>query len=121
LSYGQRWLLAFEAYLAQDALVVVADELVNGLHHQSIQTGLQHIGERQAFLTSQNPLLLDDLTLESPEQVARSFVRCAVVEHEGKEKWEWRNLTEQEAQSVFEAHEVGIQQVSETLETRGLW
>ena len=54
--------------------MVIADELVNGLHHSWIEECIQAIGDRQTFLTSQNPLLLDYLSFASPEDVKRTSV-----------------------------------------------
>ncbi|MEO5726874.1 MAG: AAA family ATPase, partial [Byssovorax sp.] len=71
LSYGQKRLLAFLYYLDANPAFVVADELVNGMHHDWIRASLDEIGKRQAFLTSQNPLLLDYLPLESVEQIQK--------------------------------------------------
>jgi ABC-type molybdenum transport system ATPase subunit/photorepair protein PhrA len=76
LSYGQKRLLTFFYYLASNPRFVVADELVNGLHYHWIAASVEAIGERQAFLTSQNPLLFDYLPLTSPEEVRSSFVLC---------------------------------------------
>src|SRR5690606_32028746 len=74
LSYGQKRLLSFYYYLACSPACVVADELVNGMHHEWIEACLNDLGERQAFLTSQNPLLLDYLGFESVDEVRSSFV-----------------------------------------------
>ncbi|HYO58775.1 AAA family ATPase, partial [Archangium sp.] len=68
LSFGQKRLLAFHYYLDCHPDIIIADELVNGLHHHWIENCLDAIGDRQAFLTSQNPLLLDYLHFESAEQ-----------------------------------------------------
>lgn len=121
LSYGQKRLVAFYFYLASRTQIVIADELVNGLHHRWIDACLAEIGQRQAFLTSQNPLLLDYLSFDDAASVQASFVRCDSSLVDGREHWTWRNLTEEEAQNVFAAYEVGIQQVSEILLVRGLW
>jgi hypothetical protein len=52
---------------------------VNGLHHRRIATSIEAIGQRQAFLTSQNPLLLDYIPIASADEVRRSFVLCVTV------------------------------------------
>ena len=78
LSYGQKRLLAFYYYLAASPLTVIADELVDGLHHLWIDAAITAIGDRQAFLASQNPLLLDHLEFDSAEQVASTFVTCRI-------------------------------------------
>jgi energy-coupling factor transporter ATP-binding protein EcfA2 len=121
LSYGQKRLLAFYYYLASNLGCVVADELVNGMHHEWIEACLEDLGERQAFLTSQNPLLLDYLSFESAKEVRDSFVLCRTELHEGREQMVWENMTEEDADGFFKAYRVAIQHVSELLRTRGLW
>jgi energy-coupling factor transporter ATP-binding protein EcfA2 len=121
LSYGQKRLLSFLYYVACNDACVVADELVNGLHHAWIEVCLDAIGERQAFLTSQNPLLLDFLPPTSPEEAERRFIRCVLEELEGRDVMVWRNLTREEAAEFCEEYAVGVQQVSELLRVQGLW
>jgi energy-coupling factor transporter ATP-binding protein EcfA2 len=121
LSYGQKRLLTFFYYLACNPAIVIADELVNGLHHRWITASIEALGERQAFLTSQNPLLLDYLPITSTEQVKKSFVLCRGEPQEGKPGWLWANMTEDDAKELFSAYEVGVEHVSEILQSRGLW
>lgn len=121
LSYGQKRLLAFYYYLASNVDCVVADELVNGMHHEWIEACLEDLGGRQAFLTSQNPLLLDYLSFESAEEVHSSFVLCRTEFQEGREQMVWENMTAEDAEGFFKAYQVAIQHVSELLRTRGLW
>lgn len=118
LSFGQKRLLSFLYYL-ESVEVVVADELVNGFHHQWVTDAVEQIRKKgQAFLTSQNPLLLDSLSFESAEDVQRAFILCEKSETGG---WSWKNLSADEAGWFFKAYSVGIQQVGELLKTRGLW
>jgi len=121
LSYGQKRLLTFFYYLASNPDFVIADELVNGLHHRWIAASVEAIGQRQAFLTSQNPLLFDYLPLASPEEVRSSFVLCRSEPRDGRPGWAWENMSEEDAAELFAAHEVGIEHVSEILQSRGLW
>jgi energy-coupling factor transporter ATP-binding protein EcfA2 len=121
LSYGQKRLLAFYYYLASNPDCVVADELVNGMHHEWIEACLEELAQRQAFLTSQNPLLLDYLSFESAEEVRSSFVLCRTELQEGREQMVWENMTASDAEGFFNAYQVAIQHVSELLRTRGLW
>jgi energy-coupling factor transporter ATP-binding protein EcfA2 len=121
LSYGQKRLLAFYYYLASNPECVVADELVNGMHHEWIEACLEDIEDRQAFLTSQNPLLLDYLSFESAEEVRSSFVLCRTELHDGREQMVWENMTAEDSEGFFKAYKVAIQHVSELLRTRGLW
>lgn len=121
LSYGEQRLLSF--FAAADACpdILVVDELVNGLHHEWIKACLEEIGPRQAFLTSQNPLLLDYLEFSDAEEVARSFIFCERVRTERGTELSWRNPTMEEAQEFFSAYETGIQRVSDILITKGFW
>lgn len=123
LSYGQKRLLAFLYYLEANPDIIVADELVNGMHYEWIEACLRKIEGRQAFLTSQNPLLLDFLPFASAEQVQRSFIQCTRRKScdRGGTRIDWRNLSAEDARSFYGAYEVGIQQVGEILRTRGLW
>ncbi|WP_438013724.1 AAA family ATPase [Sorangium sp. So ce315] len=121
LSYGQKRLLAFLYYLDANPSFVIADELVNGLHHAWIEECMNAIGDRQAFLTSQNPLLLDYLSFESAEQVKESFILCRNQVDGDRERMIWRNMTDDEADMFYRAYQVGIEHVGEILRTRGLW
>jgi hypothetical protein len=121
LSYGQKRLLSFHYYLACNPNRVVADELVNGMHHEWIEACLEDLGERQSFLTSQNPLLLDYLGFDSAEEVRSSFVLCRSEAQGERDQLRWENMTAEDAEGFFSAYQVGIQHVSEILRTRGLW
>lgn len=121
LSYGQKRLLTFYYYLACNSDIVIADELVNGLHHRWITASIEAIGQRQAFLTSQNPLLLDYIPITSAEEVRRSFVLCRGEPREGRPGWIWENMSEEDARELYSAYEVGVEHVSEILQSRGLW
>ena len=121
LSYGQKRLLAFFAHADASRDLIIADELVNGLHHEWISACLDEIGERQAFLTSQNPLLLDFLRFDSVEQVRHTFILCERASNDAGAQLIWRNPTEDEAESFFLAYQTGIQRVSDILLTKGLW
>ncbi|QRK11086.1 AAA family ATPase [Archangium violaceum] len=121
LSYGQKRLLAFFAHADASRDLIIADELVNGLHHEWISACLDEIGERQAFLTSQNPLLLDFLRFDSVDEVRRTFILCERASGEAGAQLIWRNPTHEEAESFFLAYQTGIQRVSDILLTKGLW
>jgi energy-coupling factor transporter ATP-binding protein EcfA2 len=119
LSYGQKRMLAFMVYLATTESVAIADELVNGLHHHWIRACIEAMDQRQVFLTSQNPLLLDYLTFESPEEVRSKFILCRWdkdTEHMG-----WENMSQEAAEDFFASYKVGFQQVGELLQSKGLW
>lgn len=119
LSYGQKRVLAFLFYLARVRGPVVADEIVNGMHHDWVEICVQMIREKgqQAFLTSQNPLLLDELEFEDADAVRRTFIIAEVEDGQ----FRWRQLDEDEARRFFLAYETGIQHVGEVLLTEGLW
>jgi hypothetical protein len=121
LSYGQKRLLSFLYYVACNDAFIIADELVNGLHHAWIEVCLDAIGERQAFLTSQNPILLDFLPPASPEEAERRFIRCVPEEREGRDVMVWRNLTPDEAKELCANYAAGVQQLSDLLRIQGLW
>lgn len=121
-SWGQQRLVAFALYLANNKSFVIADELVNGMHHEWIELCLREIGDRQCFITSQNPILVDFVELRSAEQIQRSFTLCSVVEHKpGRTARAWRNMTESEAQTLYEARSVGLQSTSEIMRFHGWW
>lgn len=122
LSYGQKRLLSLIHYIACNQDFIVADELVNGLHHEWIQYCLEECKTRQVFITSQNPLLFDYLSFESPEEIQRQFVLCShVALKEGRPKMRWDQMSDQKARDFFGAYERGIQYISEILQTEGLW
>lgn len=123
LSYGEKRLLAFFALSDATKHIMIVDELVNGLHHEWIKACLDEIGTRQAFLTSQNPLLLDYLEFESAEDVQRGFVLCERIRSADKAFAEliWRNPTQAEAAEFFAAYETGVQRVSDILISKGFW
>ena len=121
LSHGQKRMFGFLWYLACSEQVAIADELSNGMHYAMAQAALEAIGERQAFLAIQDPMLLDPLTFDSAEEVALSFVSCSTVQDGGRERWRWASFTEDQARTFFDAYEVGIQHVSRILHTWELW
>lgn len=123
LSFGQKRLFAFLWYLAVRAhLPVVVDELLNGLHHEWIEICFERLQDRQSFLATQHPWLLDHIPIESAEAVRTTFVRCSIeADPSGREQMVWRNFDEEEADRFFVAYQTGIQHVSEILRTEGLW
>jgi len=121
LSYGQKRLLAFYYYLAASPMTVIADELVDGLHHLWIDAAIEAIGDRQAFLASQNPLLLDHLELDSAEQVASTFITCRTERIGDDKRMSWSNMSTYDAERFFRAYQVDVKHVSEILLSKGLW
>lgn len=121
LSYGQKRLLTFFYYLACNQHVVVADELVNGLHYAWIAECIRAMGDRQVFVTSQNPILLDHLTFDSVDDVRHTFITCQAKDEGVRDRITWGNMSKKNAEAFFRAYKVGIQHVGEILRTKGLW
>ncbi|HYH96594.1 AAA family ATPase [Hyalangium sp.] len=121
LSYGQKRMLAFLYYLATVPSVAVVDELVNGLHHRWIRACIEALGQRQVFLTSQNPLLLDCLPFDSSEQVRSTFILCRWDGEGAQARMAWENMSQEAAEDFFDSYKVGFQQVGELLQAKGLW
>jgi hypothetical protein len=123
LSFGQKRLFSFLWYLAvRGELPVVADELLNGLHYEWIEICFDRLQDRQSFLATQHPLLLDHIPIESAEAVRTTFLRCSTeLGPDGREQMVWRNFNEEEAERFFVAYQTGIQHVSEVLRSEGLW
>lgn len=118
LSFGQKRMLTFLWYAAANEHgPIIVDELANGLHHAWIQKCFEVIGDRQAFLSTQNPLILDFLDFTSAEHTARSMVRCEV----GERGWRWGNLNAEEAERLYRACQANFMHVSEILRSEGLW
>lgn len=121
LSFGQRRLFAFLYYAAIHDDVIVADELTNGLHHAMIRLCLDVIGDRQAFLATQNPLLLDNLAFNNAEEVRRTFILCSTEREGVRERMVWRNMSTDEAENFYRDYKVGISHVNDILRSWGLW
>jgi len=121
LSYGQKRLLAFYYYLANNDAFVIADELVNGLHHRWIEACMKAIGERQAFLTSQNPLLFEYVEFDSIKQVEDRFITCKSVLTNDVEELVWQNMPRDDAERFYRGYEADIEGIGDILINRGLW
>lgn len=119
LGYGQKRLLAFLHYLAHARAVAVADELAHALHPRQLRACAERLAPRQSFLTSQSPLLLEQLAFESPEQVRATFVLCRREESTGLLVWE--DMAPDAATRFFEAWRAAPQRVGELLQAQGLW
>jgi energy-coupling factor transporter ATP-binding protein EcfA2 len=118
LSYGEKRLLSFLWHLACNPSVIIADELVNGFHHEWIERCVELIGERQAFLASQNPLLLDCLPLESEADVLGCFITCR---RNADGQMSWTNLSAEEAADFYRSYERQTRYTHEILRSKGLW
>ncbi len=118
LRYGQKRLLSFLYYAEANPGTIIADELVNGMHHEWIEACMDKIANRQSFLSSQNPLLLDYLEFESREHAQKSFILCDLT---ADRQMVWRNMSDEESRSFYAAYEAGVQHVGSILRTKGLW
>jgi energy-coupling factor transporter ATP-binding protein EcfA2 len=124
LSYGERRLVSLSWYLAANPSAVCLDEPVNGLHHAWLDWLMGEIERRpQAFVATQNPLLLDYVNFTSEEQIRDGIILCSrEVEGPGaRTRLRWRHPTDVEASKMFDAVAAGIQYVSEILIMQGLW
>ncbi len=121
LSYGQKRLIAYFYYRAATRSFIIADELVNGLHHSWIKACMDAIGERQAFLTSQNPLLFEYVEFDSIEQVVSRFITCKSELVDGAEQLVWQNMPRDDAERFYRGYEAEIESIGDILINRGLW
>lgn len=118
LSFGEKRLFALLHLFDAQESIILADELVNGLHHEWIQHCIDLAETRQSFLSSQNPLLFDFMHFSSPQDAADRFIECTLDE---AGRFLWRNMSLEDASEFYEVYESGIQHVSEILRTRGYW
>jgi hypothetical protein len=109
-------LLSF-LYYRTVSTVVVADELVDGLHFDWISACIEEASEVQKFFASQNPLLVDHMGFKTKASVVSRFIRCTLEDSE----MIWANFSEREAENFFVAYKTGIGGVSEVLRQKGLW
>lgn len=121
LSFGEQRLFAYHYYLACSPQVVIADELTNGMHHQMVRSCIEAIGQRQAFLATQNPLLLDHLEFTSLESVQESFTLCSRALIDGEERMTFRQMSDEEAREFFGHYGAEQEHINEILRCLGLW
>ena len=121
LSFGQKRMFALLYYLELNPDVAIVDEPTNGLHHARIERCMEELGSRQSFVATQNPLWLDYLAFESPEEVRDTFILCRAEPAEEGSVWRWSGMSDDGAQRFFSAYEAGVQFVSEILVAKGLW
>ncbi|PRQ01327.1 ATP-binding protein [Enhygromyxa salina] len=121
LSFGEKRLLAVLIKLYAYPSTIIVDELANGMHHSWIERILELIEDlgTQAFLTSQNPLLLDCLPLSRETfGTNHNLVICELTD---SGEMIWRNLSETETEEFFKSLDVGLQHISEIMRNKGLW
>ncbi len=107
LGHGQKRLLSFLYYLDVNEDFAVADELPNSLHPRHVEACLRELGERQSFLTSQSPLLLEHVSWGSTADVRASLILCGPGLREGREWLVWSNPSGELAEQLFEAQRAG--------------
>ena len=118
LSYGQKRLLALLYYLEANPDLIVADELVNGMHQSWLTTIMTEITERQAFLSCANPHLLEHITYGSVAALQDGIILCGSDEHH---RTTWRNLGPEQAQAAFDSYDAGAQRIADCLPEMRLW
>jgi energy-coupling factor transporter ATP-binding protein EcfA2 len=122
LSYGEKRLLAFLYYLDVNGDFAVADELASGLHPRWAEACLAELGKRQAFLSSQNPLLFERLSFGSAADVRTSIIHCATGPRDEGHRLVWSQPTSETATRIFEALRADKPpSLTELLRAHGLW
>ncbi len=123
LSFGQKRLFSFAWYLACNLDIVVADELVNGLHAEWIDWCMETLRDRQSFLTSQNPILIDALPFASREELQRGIILCeSHPAEDNTNQLSWRQLDDREADLITRALEQSrLDLLSDLLHALDLW
>ena len=121
LSFGEKRLLTFLIKLYAYPHIIIVDELANGMHHAWIERCIELMEDlgTQAFLSSQNPLLLDCLPLT--RETYGTDHALVICEFSDTGEMIWRNLSEAETTDFFKSLDVGIQHVSEIMRSKGLW
>jgi len=121
LGYGQKRLLSFLYALDVNEDFIIADELANGLHPSKVEVCLRGLGDRQAFFTSQNPLVFEHVPLGSAEEARRSLILCATGLQAGRQRVLWSNPAPEAAERLQDAWHRGTASLAEVLRAQGLW
>jgi hypothetical protein len=121
LGHGQKRLLSFLYYLDVNEDFVIADELANGLHPRLVEACLREVGERQSFLTSQSPLVFEQLRPGSAEELRASLHLCGIERVDGHEQLCWSNPTEEMSRKLFREYQEGSGSLGTLLRAHGLW
>lgn len=114
LGHGQKRLLSFLYYLDVHEDFVIADELANGLHPRWVEACMRELGAKQAFLTSQNPLLFEHAAFGSAAEVRASLLLCEDI---GR----WSQPSAEVAERLFAEHQLRTRPLGELLRAHGLW
>lgn len=121
LGHGQKRLLSFLYYLDVNEDFAIADELASGLHPRWIEACVRELGERQAFLTSQNPLLFEYAPLWSTTGARAALILCAVELRDGRERRVWAHPAAEVAERLAGACRARAGSTGELLRAHGLW
>jgi energy-coupling factor transporter ATP-binding protein EcfA2 len=121
LGHGQKRLLSLLYYLDVNEDFVLADELANGLHPRWVEAVVRELHGRQSFVTSQNPLLFDYVTLPDAEAPRASLIHCALAEREGRECKAWSNADPDVSARLFGDYARGGTPLATLLRLHGLW
>ena len=82
---------------------------------------MRELGERQSFVTSQNPLLFDYVTFTSVDEVRTRLVHCQRELRGERELKVWSNPAEEIAERLYADHRRGGSPLSTLLRIHGLW
>jgi energy-coupling factor transporter ATP-binding protein EcfA2 len=121
LSFGEKRVLSFMAYLNANPHIVIADELMNGLHHSLGLALLDEIGDRQAFLATHEPVLMDAVDFESADELRRSLILCRRNPDPKGPPFVWTQLSPEEAAEVFPYYPKSLMHGSQILKHWELW
>ena len=123
LSFGETRALSFLAHLSDSASrhIIIADELMNGLHHSLGVALLDEIGDRQAFLATHEPVLMDEVDFESADELRRSLLLCRRNPDPKGPPFVWTQLSPEEAAEVFPYYPKSLMHGSQILKHWELW
>lgn len=121
LSFGEKRVLSFMAYLNANPHIIIADELMNGLHHSLGVALLNEIGDRQAFLATHEPVLMDEIDFESADELRRSLLLCRRNPDAKGPPFVWTQLSPEEAEEVFPYYPKSLMHGSQILKHWELW
>ncbi len=124
LSFGEKRALSFLAYLysGEGRHIIIADELMNGLHHSLGVALLDEIGDRQAFLATHEPVLMDNIDFQSADELRRSLIHCERNPDPKGPPFIWSQIDETKAARIFHQYDVAsIKHGHELLQDWGIW
>jgi ABC-type lipoprotein export system ATPase subunit len=122
LSFGEKRTISFMVYLNANPQIIIADELMNGLHHSLGVALLNEIGDRQAFLATHEPVLMDEVDFESADELRRSLLLCRRNPDPKGPPFVWSQIDETKAARIFHQYDVAsIKHGHELLQDWGIW